>query len=64
MRARKARRYGRTYVGVGSSEPTSRVCSACGRRDGPRTLHVRKWTAPPRLGEQGGAWGFRREERR
>ncbi|MFD6323367.1 RNA-guided endonuclease InsQ/TnpB family protein [Streptomyces sp. NPDC058442] len=46
MLAYKARRYGRTFVKVGRFEPTSQVCSACGRRDGPKPLHVREWTCP------------------
>ncbi|MGW1201077.1 zinc ribbon domain-containing protein, partial [Streptomyces sp. NPDC002536] len=29
---------------AGRFEPTSQVCSACGHRDGPKPLHVRKWT--------------------
>ncbi|MFE6163034.1 RNA-guided endonuclease InsQ/TnpB family protein [Streptomyces sp. NPDC056486] len=40
----KATRYGRTLVKIGRFEPTSQTCSACGRRDGPKPLHVRTWT--------------------
>ncbi|MGI5166822.1 RNA-guided endonuclease InsQ/TnpB family protein [Spirillospora sp. CA-253888] len=40
----KAARHGRTLVRVGRFVPTSQVCSACGRRDGPKPLHVRAWT--------------------
>ncbi|WP_041818775.1 RNA-guided endonuclease InsQ/TnpB family protein [Streptomyces davaonensis] len=40
----KAKRYARTLVQVGRFEPTSQVCSACGRRDGPKPLHVRERT--------------------
>ncbi|MGW2700630.1 RNA-guided endonuclease InsQ/TnpB family protein [Streptomyces sp. NPDC001340] len=40
----KARRYGRSFVRVGRFDPTSQVCSTCGHRDGPKPLHVRKWT--------------------
>ncbi|MET7649646.1 RNA-guided endonuclease TnpB family protein [Streptomyces sp. NPDC005486] len=42
----KAQRYGRTFVKVGRFEPTSQTCSTCGHRDGPKPLHVRKWTCP------------------
>ncbi|MFF4843029.1 RNA-guided endonuclease InsQ/TnpB family protein [Streptomyces collinus] len=40
----KATRYGRTFVRIGRFEPTSQVCSACGVKDGPKPLHVRRWT--------------------
>ncbi len=40
----KAQRYGRQFVRIGRFEPTSQVCSACGHRDGPKPLHIRKWT--------------------
>ncbi|WP_043590980.1 RNA-guided endonuclease TnpB family protein [Frankia sp. BMG5.23] len=40
----KAARYGRTLLRIGRFEPTSRVCSACGVKDGPKPLDVRKWT--------------------
>ncbi|MFI5660384.1 RNA-guided endonuclease InsQ/TnpB family protein [Streptomyces sp. NPDC051684] len=42
----KAERYGRTFVQIGRYVPTSQTCSACGRRDGPKPLHVREWTCP------------------
>ncbi|MCX4408739.1 transposase [Streptomyces sp. NBC_01764] len=40
----KAARYGRTLVRIGRFEPTSRTCSACGVKDGPKPLNVREWT--------------------
>lgn len=40
----KATRYGRTLTKVGQTFPSSQVCSVCGRRDGPKPLHVRAWT--------------------
>jgi len=40
----KAARYGRTFIRIGRFEPTSRVCSVCGVKDGPKPLHVRTWT--------------------
>ena len=40
----KAARCGRTLVRVDRMFPSSRVCSACGFRDGPKPLHVRTWT--------------------
>ncbi|NBE54311.1 RNA-guided endonuclease InsQ/TnpB family protein [Streptomyces boluensis] len=42
----KAERYGRTLIKVGRFVPTSQTCSHCGRRDGPKPLHVREWTCP------------------
>ncbi len=42
----KARLYGRTLIRIGRFEPTSRTCSACGIKDGPKPLHVREWTCP------------------
>lgn len=42
----KARLYGRTFIRIGRFEPTSRTCSACGAKDGPKPLHVREWTCP------------------
>jgi putative transposase len=39
----KAARYGRTFAKIGRFEPTSQVCSACGVKDGPKPLSVRKW---------------------
>ncbi|MFJ1551625.1 RNA-guided endonuclease InsQ/TnpB family protein [Streptomyces sp. NPDC088246] len=40
----KAALYGRQFVRAGRFEPTSRVCSACGVKDGPKPLNVRVWT--------------------
>jgi len=40
----KAGLYGRTLVKVDRWYPSSQVCSACGRRDGPKPLTVRAWT--------------------
>ncbi|MFF1357492.1 RNA-guided endonuclease InsQ/TnpB family protein [Streptomyces sp. NPDC058297] len=40
----KAQRYGRTLVKIGRFEPTSRTCSTCGVKDGPKPLDVREWT--------------------
>ncbi|MDQ0932584.1 transposase [Streptomyces turgidiscabies] len=42
----KAKRYGRTLHQDRRVEPTSRTCSTCGYRDGPKPLHVREWTCP------------------
>ena len=42
----KARRYGRVFRRIGRFEPTSQVCSACGVRDGPKPLDIRKWVCP------------------
>jgi putative transposase len=42
----KAARYGRVFVRIGRFEPTSQVCSACGVKDGPKPLHIRRWTCP------------------
>ena len=42
----KARKHGRVFAKVARSYPSSQVCSACGRRDGPKPLHVRSWTCP------------------
>jgi putative transposase len=42
----KARLYGRTFIRIGRFEPTSRTCSACGIKDGPKPLHVRAWQCP------------------
>ncbi len=39
----KARRYGRTFARVDRAFPSSQICSACGRCDGPKPLHVRQW---------------------
>ncbi|WP_033328261.1 RNA-guided endonuclease InsQ/TnpB family protein [Streptomyces yerevanensis] len=40
----KAERYGRTLVTIGRFTPTSQTCSACGVKDGPKSLSVREWT--------------------
>ena len=42
----KARLYGRAFIKIGRFEPTSRTCSACGIKDGPKPLHVRAWQCP------------------
>jgi IS605 OrfB family transposase len=42
----KAGLYGRTLIKVDPWYPSSQVCSACGRRDGPKPLKVRAWTCP------------------
>ena len=42
----KAAQYGRRFAKVGRFEPTSQVCSACGVKDGPKPLGVRRWTCP------------------
>jgi putative transposase len=42
----KARLYGRAFHRIGRFEPTSRTCSACGIKDGPKPLHVRAWPCP------------------
>ena len=39
----KARMYGREFHRISRWAPTSRVCSACGVKDGPKPLHVRAW---------------------
>jgi putative transposase len=39
----KARLYGREFHRIGRFEPTSQTCSACGVKDGPKTLQVRAW---------------------
>jgi putative transposase len=39
----KARLHGREFHRIGRFEPTSRTCSACGVKDGPKPLHVREW---------------------
>ncbi|NVI85918.1 RNA-guided endonuclease TnpB family protein [Actinomadura sp. BRA 177] len=40
----KAVRHGRTFARVDRAFPSSQLCSGCGYRDGPRPLHVRRWT--------------------
>jgi putative transposase len=47
----KARRYGREFIRIGRFEPTSRVCSACGAKDGPKPLYIRTWQC-----QSCGAW--------
>ncbi|MFF9050349.1 RNA-guided endonuclease InsQ/TnpB family protein [Streptomyces erythrochromogenes] len=42
----KAIRRGRDFAKVGRTFPSSRICSACGHRDGPKPLYVRQWTCP------------------
>jgi putative transposase len=39
----KAALHGRDFHRIGRWEPTSRVCSACGVKDGPKPLNVREW---------------------
>jgi putative transposase len=39
----KARRYGRHFARTGRFEPTSQLCSACGRPGGPKPLSAREW---------------------
>ena len=39
----KAVQYGRMFAKVGRFEPTSQVCSACGVKDGPKPLGIRRW---------------------
>ncbi|MFH0244399.1 RNA-guided endonuclease InsQ/TnpB family protein [Streptomyces sp. HK10] len=40
----KAALHGRTFAKADRAFPFSRVCSACGFGDGPKPLHVRRWT--------------------
>jgi putative transposase len=40
----KAVKHGRTFATVDRAFPSSQMCSACGFRDGPKPLHVRRWT--------------------
>ncbi|WP_234040536.1 transposase [Micromonospora coerulea] len=40
----KAARSGRAFGKVNRFAPTSQMCSACGRIDGPKPLNVRSWT--------------------
>ena len=42
----KARLHGRAFIKIGRFEPTTRTCSACGVKDGPKPLHVRAWQCP------------------
>jgi putative transposase len=39
----KATRYGRTFVKVDRFYPSSQLCSACGKKDGPKPLSIREW---------------------
>jgi putative transposase len=39
----KAAWYGRTFVKISRWYPSSQICSACGRRDGKKSLSVREW---------------------
>jgi putative transposase len=43
MLAYKAARYGRAFGRVDRWAPTSQECSACGVKDGPKPLEVRRW---------------------
>ncbi|WP_328451264.1 transposase [Streptomyces sp. NBC_00386] len=40
----KTARYGRVFARVDRFFPSSRLCSACGFKDGPKPLNVREWT--------------------
>ena len=42
----KARLHGRAFIKIGRFEPTTRTCSACGIKDGPKPLYVRAWQCP------------------
>jgi putative transposase len=42
----KADYYGRTFHQIGRFVPSSQMCSACGRIDGPKPLSVRTWICP------------------
>ena len=42
----KARLHGRAFIKIGRFEPTTRTCSACGTKDGPKPLYVRAWQCP------------------
>ncbi|MFI9365255.1 zinc ribbon domain-containing protein [Kitasatospora sp. NPDC053057] len=42
----KAARRGRTSIKISRTFPSSRVCSNCGRHDGPKPLRVRRWVCP------------------
>lgn len=43
MLEEKAARYGRTFVKVDRWFPSSQLCSACGKKDGPKPLSIREW---------------------
>lgn len=40
----KAQRHHREVVRIGRFYPSSQLCSACGLRDGPKPLDIRRWT--------------------
>ena len=42
----KADYHGRTFHQIGRFVPSSQICSACGRLDGPKPLSVRSWECP------------------
>ena len=42
----KARYYGRTFHQIGRFVPSSQICSACGKLDGPKPLSVSSWGCP------------------
>jgi putative transposase len=42
----KAQLYGRKFYRIGRFTPTSQTCCGCGRKDGPKALHVRLWRCP------------------
>ncbi|GAA1550985.1 RNA-guided endonuclease TnpB family protein [Actinomadura kijaniata] len=42
----KARRHGRVFARADRGFASSQICSACGRRDGPKPLKVREWRCP------------------
>jgi putative transposase len=44
--AEKSDFYGRTFHQIGRFVPSSQICSACGRLDGPKPLSIRGWTCP------------------
>jgi putative transposase len=44
--AEKAEHHGRTFHQIGRLVPSSQMCSACGRIDGPKPLSVRSWQCP------------------
>ncbi|WP_067668553.1 RNA-guided endonuclease InsQ/TnpB family protein [Nocardia miyunensis] len=46
MLQEKAVRYGRTFHKVDRFFPSSQLCSACGRIDGPKPLHICEWSCP------------------
>ena len=42
----KARWYGKEIIKIDRLYPSSQICSACGNRDGKKTLDIREWTCP------------------